>query len=74
MDKCDSTTLPLLYLCLSFFPSYLEQIFKLVDAEAELSHGGFEQLSEAILLHQTHKHTERLLLRHLGKIRWVSQY
>ena len=44
---------------------YLQQILKLVDAETQLGHAGFEQLPEAILLHQTHKHTERLFLWHL---------
>lgn len=45
---------------------YLKQILKLVDAEAQLGHAGFEQLPQAVLLHQTHKNTKRLLLRHLG--------
>lgn len=45
---------------------YLEQILKLVDAEAQLGHAGLEQLPQPVLLHQPHKHTERLLLRHLG--------
>lgn len=45
---------------------YLEQILKLVDTEAQLSHAGFKQLPQTVLLHQTHKNTKRLLLRHLG--------
>ena len=44
---------------------YLQQILKLVDAETQLSHAGFEQLPQTILLHQAHKHTERLFLWHL---------
>lgn len=45
---------------------HLQQIFKLVDAEAQLGHAGFEQFPQTVLLHQTHKHTKRLLLWHLG--------
>lgn len=44
---------------------YLQQILKLVDAETQLGHAGFEELPQAVLLHQAHKHTEGLLLGHL---------
>lgn len=57
MPHVDKTLLLLLY---------LEQILKLVDTEAQLSHAGFEQLPQTVLLHQTHKNTKRLLLGHLG--------
>lgn len=45
---------------------YLEQVFKLVDTEAQFSHAGLEQLPQTVLLHQTHKDTKCLLLWHLG--------
>lgn len=46
---------------------YLEQIFKLVDAETQFSHTGLEQLPQTVLLHQTHKNTKRLLFWHLSR-------
>lgn len=51
---------------LPLLPFYLKQIFKLVDAEAELCHAGFEELPQPVLLHETNKNTEGLLLWHLG--------
>lgn len=45
---------------------HLQQILKLVDAESQLGHAGFEELPQAVLLHQAHKHAEGLLLGHLG--------
>lgn len=44
---------------------YLEQVLKLVDAEAQFSHAGLEQFPQTVLLHQTHKNTKRLLFWHL---------
>lgn len=46
---------------------YLEQIFKLVDAETQFSHTGLEQLPQTVLLHQTYKNTKRLLFWHLSR-------
>lgn len=46
-------------------PTHLQHVLKLVDAEPQLSHAGLEELPKAILLHQPHKHTESLFLRHL---------
>lgn len=54
-------------------PVYLQQIFKLVDAETQLSHARFEQFPQTVLLHQTHKNTKRLLLWHLEEVRQVSK-
>ena len=47
-------------------PAHLQHVLELVDAEPQLCHAGFEELPKAVLLHQPHKDTEGLLLRHLG--------
>lgn len=46
--------------------THLQHVLELVDAEPQLCHAGFEELPQAVLLHQPHKHTESLFLRHLG--------
>lgn len=47
-------------------PAHLQHVLELVDAEPQLSHAGLEELPKTVLLHQPHKDTEGLLLRHLG--------
>lgn len=45
--------------------AYLQHVLKLVDAEPQLGHAGFEELPQAVLLHQPDEHAEGLLLGHL---------
>lgn len=48
-------------------PAHLQHVLELIDAEPQLSHAGLEELPQAVLLHQPHKHAEGLLLGHLGR-------
>ena len=46
-----------------------DEVFQLMHAKAEILHRRFEELAEAIRLHQLHVNCERVFLRHLEEER-----
>lgn len=46
---------------------FLQRLLKKMEAETEVGHAGFVEISKSVVLHQTNKHTKCIFLRHLSR-------